>query len=269
MNYVVSLSLRRCFMRSWNTAGQDQGKLAEAEPLYHEALAGQRETLGTKHPDTLVSINNMAALLQAQGKLTEAEALFRESHKGFRSLFGHRHPHTVETAHYLGRLLKAQGMHAEAAPLLAMSLEVCALPSCDRSHRVGVKLKHCTGCNSVMYCCPVRVPKPPRTARASRYGWAVFGFPLLCGLDASTYGQPAGAPAGALEAGGGRSQGGVQTAEGREGGGGCGGGCGARPAVTRGGRSIAGIRGVRVRPRRRTQCSPARWDQGRWRRGRP
>ena len=52
-------------------------------------------------------------------------------------------------------------MHAEAAPLLAMSLEVCALPSINRSHRVGVKLKrHCTGsCTNsaaVMYCCPVR-----------------------------------------------------------------------------------------------------------------
>ena len=51
-------------------------------------------------------------------------------------------------------------MHAEAAPLLAMSLEVCALPLCDNSHRVGVKLKHCSGCNSVMYCCPVRAPRP-------------------------------------------------------------------------------------------------------------
>ena len=56
-------------------------------------------------------------------------------------------------------MLKALGKHAEAAPLLAMSLEACALPSCGRGHAVGVKLKHCNGCNSVMYCCEARVPR--------------------------------------------------------------------------------------------------------------
>ena len=133
-----------------------KGKLAEAQPLLQEALAGRRETLGDKHIDTLISINNMAGLLQAQGKLAEAESLFREAYKGFRSLFGQRHPHSVSTAHSLGSLLKERGEHVEAAPLLALSLEVCALPSCGRGHAVGVKLKHCSGCNSVMYCCQVR-----------------------------------------------------------------------------------------------------------------
>ena len=60
----------------------------------------------------------------------------------------------------MGAVLKAFGKHAEAAPLLAMSQEMCALPSCDRSHAVGVNLKHCSGCSSVMYCCPVRAPRP-------------------------------------------------------------------------------------------------------------
>ena len=35
---------------------QDQGKLDEAEPLYREALAASRETLGDRHPDTLASV---------------------------------------------------------------------------------------------------------------------------------------------------------------------------------------------------------------------
>ena len=137
---------------------QDQGKLAEAEPLCREALATSRETLGKKHPSTVSFISNMAGLLESQGKLAEAEPLFREAYKYFRNLFGHRHPRTVDTAHGLGHLLKARGEHAEAAPLLAMSLEVCALPSCSRSHAVGVKLKHCSGCKSVMYCCQVSAP---------------------------------------------------------------------------------------------------------------
>ena len=68
-------------------------------------------------------------------------------------------------------MLKAFGKHAEAAPLLAMSLEVCALPSCGRGHAVGVKLKHCNGCSSVMYCCKVRETRP--VAQIS------FGFVLV------------------------------------------------------------------------------------------
>ena len=35
--------------------------------------------LGEDHPDTLLSLNNMALLLQAQGRLAEAEPLFREA----------------------------------------------------------------------------------------------------------------------------------------------------------------------------------------------
>ena len=101
----------------------------------------------------------MASLLGAQGKLAEAEQLYREAYKGFRNMFGQRHPDTVSSAHDLGAVLKAFGKHAEAAPLLAMRLEVCALPSCDRSHAVGVKLKSCNDCSSVMYCCKVRVPR--------------------------------------------------------------------------------------------------------------
>ena len=43
--------------------GQGQGDRAAAEPLCREALEVQRETLGNRHPDTLVSINNRRVLL--------------------------------------------------------------------------------------------------------------------------------------------------------------------------------------------------------------
>ena len=54
---------------------QQQGKLAEAEPLCRETLQVQRETLGDRHQDTLTSANNLAMLLRDQGKLVEAEPL--------------------------------------------------------------------------------------------------------------------------------------------------------------------------------------------------
>jgi len=40
-----------------------------------ETLDGQRHQLGNSHLDTLISINNLAWLLQAQGKLDEADLM--------------------------------------------------------------------------------------------------------------------------------------------------------------------------------------------------
>ena len=66
---VQLLALRRQTMR----------KLEVAEPLCREALEGKRAMLGDRHPDTILSINRMAELLQAQGKLEAAEPLIREA----------------------------------------------------------------------------------------------------------------------------------------------------------------------------------------------
>ncbi len=93
---------------------QAQGKLGEAEPLFREALDGQRRTLGDSHPDTLLSINNLASLLQAQGKFSEAEALFREALDGFRRVLGDAHPHTKKCLALLLHL--RAGVRGRAAP---------------------------------------------------------------------------------------------------------------------------------------------------------
>ena len=54
----------------------DQGRLAEAEPLYREALQVRRQRFGDGHPDTVAS---MGLLRLDQGRLKEAEALLRET----------------------------------------------------------------------------------------------------------------------------------------------------------------------------------------------
>ena len=41
--------------------------LAAAEPLLHKALEGRHETLGSRHPHTLNSINNLGELLKDKG----------------------------------------------------------------------------------------------------------------------------------------------------------------------------------------------------------
>ena len=39
------------------------GLLKDAEPLFRRALEAQERTLGAEHPDTLVSVNNLALCL--------------------------------------------------------------------------------------------------------------------------------------------------------------------------------------------------------------
>jgi tetratricopeptide (TPR) repeat protein len=96
---------------------QAQGKLVEAEALFREALDACRETLGDRHPSTLVSIGNMALLLKAQGKLVEAEALYREDLDASRETLGDRHPSTLVSINNMALLLKAQGKLVEAEAL--------------------------------------------------------------------------------------------------------------------------------------------------------
>ena len=44
----------------------NQGKYDDAEPLYKRALAILEETLGPRHPDVAISLNNLASLLHSQ-----------------------------------------------------------------------------------------------------------------------------------------------------------------------------------------------------------
>ena len=84
---------------------KDQGKLAEAEPLFREALTFRRRTLGDEHPHTLISISSMASLLKAQGKLGEAEPLYREALTVSRRTLGDEHPSTLASIGNMASLL--------------------------------------------------------------------------------------------------------------------------------------------------------------------
>ena len=74
-----------------------QDKLAEAEALYREALAGRRKVLGDEHPETLESVRSLAGVLREQGKLDEAEPVYREALEGRRKVLGDAHPLTLES----------------------------------------------------------------------------------------------------------------------------------------------------------------------------
>ena len=57
----------------------DQGKLAEAEPLFREMLQIRKSVRPAGHPDIQESLNSLGMLLKEQGNTTDAEALLREA----------------------------------------------------------------------------------------------------------------------------------------------------------------------------------------------
>jgi serine/threonine protein kinase/Flp pilus assembly protein TadD len=111
---------------------QSQGKLAEAEPLYREALAGYRAQLGDSNPETLTVIDNLALVSYARGKLPDAEALLREALAGRRKTLGDADPITLGSVNNLASVLQDQGKLAEAEPLYREALAGCRAKLGDR-----------------------------------------------------------------------------------------------------------------------------------------
>jgi tetratricopeptide (TPR) repeat protein len=89
--------------------------------------------LGREHPNTLIALNNLAAMLQDQGKLSEAEPLFREALRIRRAVLSDGHPQIADSLAGLGIVLLEQGQVEEAEPLLGEALEIRrrSLPKVD------------------------------------------------------------------------------------------------------------------------------------------
>jgi tetratricopeptide (TPR) repeat protein len=81
----------------FNQTGFDaftQGKYADAEPLYVRALAIREQQVGATHPDTALSLNNLALLYATQGKYADAEPLYVRALVIFENILGQNHPNT-------------------------------------------------------------------------------------------------------------------------------------------------------------------------------
>jgi tetratricopeptide (TPR) repeat protein len=72
-----------------------KGDNAGAEPLYRRALEARERTLGKEHPDTLMTVHNLALLLKDKGDYAEAEPLYRWALKASERTLGRDHTNTV------------------------------------------------------------------------------------------------------------------------------------------------------------------------------
>ena len=101
-----------------------QGDLADARPLHERALAIREKALGPEHPDTALSLSNLARVLRDLGEFPEAERLFeRATAIGDRAL-GSGHPLTQRFKSHYARLLLMTDRPREALSLAEGALAV-------------------------------------------------------------------------------------------------------------------------------------------------
>jgi tetratricopeptide (TPR) repeat protein len=97
---------------------------ALARPLYERALAINEKVLGPEHPQTALSLNNLAHLLQDQGDLDGARALHERALAIREKTLGPDHPDTAESLNNLALLLQDQGDLEAARPLFERALAI-------------------------------------------------------------------------------------------------------------------------------------------------
>lgn len=87
----------------------------------------KKRVLGTEHPSTLTSIDNVASTYRDLGRLTEAEDLFVPIVETKRRVFGAEHPSTLTGTVNLAQTWRMQEKEQEALNLMQHTQRYLAL----------------------------------------------------------------------------------------------------------------------------------------------
>jgi tetratricopeptide (TPR) repeat protein len=101
-----------------------RAQYSEAEPLLKGSLAIREKALGPKHPDTALSLNNLAQLYHAQGKYDQAVPLNQRALAICEEALGPEHQNTATTLNNLAELYRVQQKHEQAEPLHRRALVI-------------------------------------------------------------------------------------------------------------------------------------------------
>jgi Tfp pilus assembly protein PilF len=100
------------------------GKYTEAKKMLQQTLQLKEKVLGTEHPSTLHSMNNLAVVLDNQGKYVEAEQMHRQTLQLREKVLGAEHPDTLVSMNNLASVLGDQGKYAEAEQMHRQTLQL-------------------------------------------------------------------------------------------------------------------------------------------------
>ena len=101
------------------TAYFRQGRYADAEARFRQALGIYESRVGPEAAQTASALNNLALVLEKTGDYRGAELLLQRSLGISRKLFGPDHADTATTMSNLGRVLDAQGKFGASASIAA------------------------------------------------------------------------------------------------------------------------------------------------------
>ncbi len=121
-NYTFSEAVR--LLDDVASYENDHALYAQAESLCQRALAIREQVLGAEHPDTAMSLYNLAYLYKAQGKYSQAEPLYQRALAIQEQTLGLENPETARSLNNLAILYEAQGKSEQAEPLLQRALAI-------------------------------------------------------------------------------------------------------------------------------------------------
>jgi eukaryotic-like serine/threonine-protein kinase len=111
-------------MHLMGTVYDNLGLYSRAQPLEQRALDIRKSILGTRNPDTLKSMSDLANVLANEGLYTESEKLDRETLDLRRRTLGPERLETLASMSNLARDLDFEGRYAETEKLNRETLEI-------------------------------------------------------------------------------------------------------------------------------------------------
>jgi tetratricopeptide (TPR) repeat protein len=107
-----------------------EGKYAQAEALFSQALEIRRRVLGPEHPSTLRCISYLAYTYSDEGRYAQAEALLIQNLNVERRVRGLENVDTLKTRSYVASMYQVQGKYSLAETYAALALA-------GRQHTLG------------------------------------------------------------------------------------------------------------------------------------
>ena len=102
----------------------DQGRYAQAEPHFEQALQLSSMMLGDTDPNTIISRNNLALLYHKRGRYELAESYYKKTLQMSRETLGDTHPSTLNILNNLALLFHQWGRYSEAEPRYEKALRL-------------------------------------------------------------------------------------------------------------------------------------------------
>lgn len=116
---LVEASIRSTLGRTYHFLGESQAALQQ----HFRALFLRRSKLGETHPDTLVSMSNVALGYESTGRLAQALPLYQHTLKHRTEQLGEDHPSTLLAMNNLAYAYHSSGRGDLALPLYQRTLE--------------------------------------------------------------------------------------------------------------------------------------------------